>query len=335
MDESPRRSSTGLIFGKFLPPHRGHVFLVERGRAEVAELTVAVCSLAREPIPGELRFQWMRELCPGARVVHVTDENPSYPHEHEAFWQIWAETLLRAMGGRPPDVLFTSETYGDEMARRLGARHVLVDLQRVQVPIAASAIRTDPMLNWGFIPDCVRSYYLRRVVLIGSECTGKSTLAADLAAHYGTACAPEYGRIFVDAKAAPLVAADVDAIARGQIAGEEALARGANRILIQDTDLISTVVYSRHYFGGCPAWVESAARERLAQLYLLHHPDVPWVPDGLQRDRGDRREEMHGLFREALEDLGARYVDVMGGWEERRARAVRAVDGLLAEPPSA
>ncbi len=121
MEEIARRAGSGLIFGKFLPPHRGHVFLVEHALSRVERLTVAVCTLAREPIPGEVRFRWMQELAPAARVVHVTDENPQYPHEHERFWEIWRDTLLRAAGR--PDVLFTSEAYGDEMARWLGARH--------------------------------------------------------------------------------------------------------------------------------------------------------------------------------------------------------------------
>ncbi len=173
---------------------------------------------------------------------------------------------------------------------------------------------------------------LLRVVLTGSECTGKSTLASELAEHYRTVWVPEQSRAYLDAKGAPLVSADVEAIARAVIAAEEEAVRRAARLLILDTDLLSTVVYSRHYYGDCPPWVEAAARERRGHLYLLHHPDVPWVPDGLQRDIPDRRDYMHALFREALEAGGARYVDVRGDWEERRDRARRAIDALRAGP---
>jgi NadR type nicotinamide-nucleotide adenylyltransferase len=173
---------------------------------------------------------------------------------------------------------------------------------------------------------------LLRVVLTGSECTGKSRLASELAEHYRTVWVPEQSRAYLEAKGAPLVYADVEPIARAAIVAEEEAAPRAHGLLILDTDLLSTVVYSRHYYGYCPPWVEAAARERRGHLYLLHHPDVPWVPDGLQRDIPDRREHMHALFREALDERGARCVDIRGGWEERRARARRAIDALRARP---
>jgi len=173
---------------------------------------------------------------------------------------------------------------------------------------------------------------LLRVVLTGSECTGKTTLASELAEHYRTVWVPEQSRVYLDRKGAPLVYADVEAIARAVIAAEEEAVSRADRLLILDTDLLSTVVYSRAYYGDCPPWVEAAARERRGQLYLLHHPDVPWVADGLYRDVPDRREEMHALFRKALEAAGAHYLDIRGGWEERRARARRAIDARRAAP---
>ncbi len=167
-----------------------------------------------------------------------------------------------------------------------------------------------------------------RVVVTGSECTGKTTLARALAGHYGTVWVPEHARQFVRDKGAAPACEDVAAIARGQIALEDSRAAGAPTLLIQDTDLLSTVVYSRHYYGACPGWIEEALRGRLADLYLLAGIDVPWRPDGDQRDRGDRREEMQALFRRALEALGATKVEIEGPRAERLAAATRAVDRL-------
>ena len=170
-----------------------------------------------------------------------------------------------------------------------------------------------------------------RVVLIGSECTGKTTLAAELARRYRTVWVPESARVYAEAKHSPLGYEDVEGIASHHIAAAQAALPLASRLLILDSDLLATVLYSRHYYGDCPAWVERAARERLADLYLLHHPDVPWLPDPV-RDRGHRRQEVHALFRDALAGLGARVADARGGWEERRERAVRAIEAILAEP---
>lgn len=167
------------------------------------------------------------------------------------------------------------------------------------------------------------------VVVTGSECTGKTTLVQELAARSGAPCSTEYAREYLAAKAAPLVGDDVEAIARGQAEAEDAAVRAASGLVFKDTDLVSTVVYAHHYYGACPAWVEREAEARLADLYLLLHPDVPWVADGLFRDRPSDRALMHGLFSERLASLRARVVDVSGAWDERRALALRAVAALL------
>ena len=169
-----------------------------------------------------------------------------------------------------------------------------------------------------------------RVVVTGSECTGKTTLAAALAERYGTVWTPEFARRFVLEKGAPVERGDVEAIARGQIEIERQAAAAAPDLLIQDTDLLSTVVYSRHYYGDCPAWVERAARRRVGDLYLLAGIDVPWTADGAQRDRGDRREEMQELFRRALADCGLRFVEIEGSRADRLRAAAAAIDRLLA-----
>jgi NadR type nicotinamide-nucleotide adenylyltransferase len=167
-----------------------------------------------------------------------------------------------------------------------------------------------------------------RVVVTGSECTGKTTLAEALAEHYGTVWVPEFVRQYVAQRQAAPTFRDVEAIARGQIEVENKLAAETPDLLIQDTDLLSTVVYSRHYYGNCPGWIEYAMWERSAQLYLLAAIDVPWVPDGDQRDRGDRREEMQQLFRQALIDRRLRFVDICGSHERRLEVAVAAIDEL-------
>jgi NadR type nicotinamide-nucleotide adenylyltransferase len=169
---------------------------------------------------------------------------------------------------------------------------------------------------------------VRRVVVTGPESTGKTTLAARLAAHLGTVWTPEYARGYAEARAAPLDATDIEPIARGQRALEEDAVLRANRVLIQDTDLLSTCVYAEHYYGACPPSVRRALSP--PDLYLLLGIDVPWVPDP-QRDRGRMREHMHALFRDAVRASGAPCVEITGDWEERFRRAAEAVEGLLDE----
>ena len=173
----------------------------------------------------------------------------------------------------------------------------------------------------------------KRVVLIGPESTGKSWLAGELGALYGVPWSREYAREYVERHAAALAYGDVDAIGRGQEQLEDAaIARAvaeAAPLVVLDTDLVSTAVYSRHYYGDCPAWIEEAAARRLAELYLLHHVDVPWVAEENQREQPERRAELFERFRATLSASGARVTAIHGAWDERRRRAVLAIDGLL------
>lgn len=170
---------------------------------------------------------------------------------------------------------------------------------------------------------------MKRVVATGSECTGKTTLAEALATHYDTICVPEYARQFVIEKGAAPEYQDVNIIARGQIALEDEMASRASKVLIQDTDLLSTLVYCRHYYDTVPEWIEDDLCKRAGDLYLLCDIDIPWIPDGDQRDRGDRREEMHDLFRSALVDRKLDFRVIGGRQDERLKSAVSMVGSLL------
>jgi NadR type nicotinamide-nucleotide adenylyltransferase len=149
---------TGFLLGKFLPLHRGHMYLIEHARDRVDHLTVLVCSLKREPIPGTLRYQWVRELYPTVNVQHFAEDVPQYPEEHPDFWTIWLNVIRRFVP-TGPDLVFTSETYGDRLAEILGARHVCVDLERKTFPVSGTAVRDDPFAYWDFIPPPVQAYF--------------------------------------------------------------------------------------------------------------------------------------------------------------------------------
>ena len=168
----------------------------------------------------------------------------------------------------------------------------------------------------------------RRVVLTGSESTGKTTLTADLARHYDAVWVPEYARGYAAWKGAPLDAGDVEPIALGQIAVQDAALQRASRLLLLDTDLVSTAVYAGHYYGRCPDWVTQAVLVRRADLYLLCDIDIPWAADP-QRDRPHEREQLQALFDEALRSRNFPVVRIRGNWRERFDAARTAIDALL------
>jgi NadR type nicotinamide-nucleotide adenylyltransferase len=318
----------GLVIGKFLPYHAGHAHLIRTARAAVDELTVLVCSIDREPIDGKVRHAWVAGAHPECRVVHVAEEVPQAPEDHPDFWVIWIDLVRRYAGA--VDVVFTSEAYGDELAARLGARHVGVDRDRTTFPISGTAIRSDPMAQWAFIPPVVRSWYVRRVAIVGAESTGKTTLASQLAEAFDTAWVREYGREYcegIDARA--LVLEDFDAIGRGQIAAEDGGAAVANKVLICDTELWTTCTWSELIVGATPRWLAEEARKRRYALVLLLGEDVLWVNDGT-RVLEQRRVEHTRLLRATLNAAGQSYVELRGPFEGRRQRAVELIASLIA-----
>ncbi len=310
-----------------MPIHKGHQYLIDFALEQVDHLIILVGSLKSEPISGQLRFEWVKELYPQVDVRHLTDENPQYPHEHPLFWEIWTASI-RKLIPTGPDFVFTSEEYGVELARRLGATHRLCDLERAAVSISATEIRENPFQNWQYLPEPVRAYYAKRVVIYGPESTGKTTLAEQLAEHYNTIWVPEFARGYLDKKGAWVEPDDIPQIAEGQLQTEDMLARKANRLLICDTDLITTCIYSHHYFGECPESVSQRADERDYDLYLLMDIDVDWVEDW-QRPDPTNRQYFFDKFKSELEKRGRNYLVISGTYERRFNRAISAIDSLF------
>ncbi len=309
----------GLVLGKFLPPHAGHLYLIEHALRCVERLTVVVGTLARETLPGALRFAWMTELCPDATVVHLTDENPQDPSEHPEFWAIWKASIQRVVP-EPIDVVFASEAYGARLAHDHGARFIPVDPGRTIVPISGTAIRDAPLANWQYLPAPVRAHYAKRVCIVGAESTGKSTLAAALANHYQTTLVPEYARTYLEALGRAPLASDMPVIAINQLASEDVLARSCNRVLICDTDARVTRLWSDALFGACDPVVEHLAQRRY-DLTIATGPDLPFEPDPI-RYLPEQRDAFHARIDFA--DLV-----VTGDRETRLRTACAAIDQLL------
>ena len=328
--ESSARAGRGMILGKFMPPHLGHQFLIDFGRHYVEDLTVLVCTRACEPIPGEVRWQWIKEMYAhtNVRLIHVTDDLPQTPDEHPDFWRIWHDVICDHMP-EGIDYVFASEEYGFKLAEVLDAKFIPVDRARELVPVSATAIRQDAIANWHYLPICVRPHYLKRVCLFGPESTGKTTLAARLAEHFQTVWVSEHARPLLDHKEGVCDARDIAFIARGQVAAEDALARQANRVLICDTDPLLTCVWSQMLFGDVPAWLERMARDRRYDLYLLTDIDVPWVDDG-QRYLPHNRRRFFEQCEKTLQGLQRPYVTLRGDWDQRFVHAVAMVEDVLA-----
>ena len=151
--------STALVLGKFLPPHRGHRYLAEEARRHADEVIVCLLANSAETIPVALRHAWLQAILPWATVRSTVADHP-IDYDDPAIHDLWAATIRETIAPASVDVLVTSErAYGGEIARRLGARHVLLDPERRRFPISGSAIRADPGANLQWLDEPVRGWY--------------------------------------------------------------------------------------------------------------------------------------------------------------------------------
>ncbi|TVQ41219.1 MAG: transcriptional regulator [Spirochaetaceae bacterium] len=225
----------GVILGRFMPPHNGHRYLIDFGRHVADELTVFLCSLPRDPIPGELRLRWMKELFPSVRLVHVTEENPNANKAQPGAVRIWAAAITRSML-HGVDYVFASEHYGFDLSLELGAAFVPVDPSRSLFPVSASAVRAAPMTYWDYLPEPVRPYFVRRVCIAGNDVGQRVALGRALAEHFKTIFAGDYAAFWQEHVDREPTAADLPLLLRAQAASEGALARQAQRLLFVTTD---------------------------------------------------------------------------------------------------
>ncbi|KAB7729959.1 AAA family ATPase [Rudanella paleaurantiibacter] len=319
--------SHGLVFGKFMPVHAGHLALIDFALKQCERLTVSMSVTPDDPISPALRERWLRALLadrPGVEVVVVDDDfhDPALPL-YEAT-KSWARFIRQ----RFPDVdaFFCSEAYGAPLSEHLQRPCILFDPQRVGVPVSATQIRTHPYRYWEFIPVVVRPYFTKRVCLYGPESVGKTTTGRQLADHYQTAFVHEVARDLITDNAFSLD--DIVKIGHAQSQAVLQAMERANKVLICDTDVITTGLYSEIYLNEVPPVLAELEAQVPYDLYFLLDIDVPWVADGL-RDLGHRRQEMFDRFKAALDRRNIAYVRVSGDWATRWQTLTDAIDALL------
>lgn len=343
------RPEHGLVLGKFYPPHAGHHHLIRTAEAGCERLTVLVSHATVESIPLATRMAWIQEAHPGARVIGTVDDVHMDLND-EAIWQAHVDIFKAAVPERI-DALFTSESYGPELARRLGAAHVEVDQDRGAFPISGTKVRADPAGSWDYLEGPVRAGLALRVVALGAESTGTTTLAEALAAHYRerggvwsrTRSVGEYGRDYSEVLLRALQAENPEAtwddvrfttedfplIAQRQNELEEREARLGGPVLFCDTDAFATSIWHERYLGGRNPDVEVLAGAIDHDLYLLtDHEGVPFEDDGLRSDE-HLRPWMTARFEGELERTGRRWIKLRGPHEQRLKEAVEAVDALI------
>jgi HTH-type transcriptional repressor of NAD biosynthesis genes len=319
----------GLVIGKFMPLHQGHIALIRFAAAHCDELIVSMSHTPHDPIDAQLRFSWIREhfkndphIKPALIADDFDDESLLLPERTSR----WAAVMRRVYP--PIDILFSSESYGEPFAISLGVTYQAFDPARARVPVSATLIRKHPFAYWEYIPPEVRPYFVKKICLYGPESTGKSTIATLMAKRYNTVSVPEVARELITSNDFSID--DIIRIGHAQTQRVMDQAGVANKLLFCDTDVITTQIYSQHYLQAIPPVLYELEKQITYDAYILLAADVEWVADGL-RDLGHQRQAMFDIFKQALDERGIRYTLVRGDYQEREAQVAAVADRLLSD----
>ncbi len=323
--------TTGLVLGKFAPLHRGHQYLIETARSQVGRLYVLVYEdegLSKAPLT--TRARWVRYLYPDVTVIEGHG-SPTCTGMDEQTKRTQDEYLRKV--ARDNDVRFThffaSEKYVEHVAAALGATPVMVDQERLREPISATRIRDNPHGMKAWLHPYVYRDLVEKVVFLGAESTGKSTLAARLAEVYQTTHVPEYGRAYWlenrDA-AGKLGALDMVAIAAGHRMMEDMACEVANRYCFIDTNALTTRLFARAYGVETPLllsyWADQCV-SRYRHVFVCD-TDIPYEQDGTRGSVVGQAYQQQAVIND-LYHRGIEYHLLRGTVEKRVAQVVAAL----------
>lgn len=329
-----KKYKNGLVLGKFLPPHRGHIYLIDTA-IENSENVHVICSHNKEQqIPGDLRVNVIREIYkdnPNVTVYSVRDDGlPQYDHECETldeFYSHWVPLVYNTV--REIDVVFTSEKYGDDFSKYLGVKHHLVDIDRKKYPVSGTHIRTNPFQNWEFIPNEIRSFFVKRIALMGPESVGKSTLTKKLSKYFDTQFVEEYGRTVYERNGNKVNISDFIPISKGRQEIENEKIKLANKLLFCDTEDITTYLFSKMYYPENCSYVEGWFKNEISRkpkydIYILLKPDCDFIQDGTRSFQNSRWEHYYSIRNELIRNE-CDYIEIGGDWDNRFSQSVKII----------
>ncbi|AOT69000.1 multifunctional transcriptional regulator/nicotinamide-nucleotide adenylyltransferase/ribosylnicotinamide kinase NadR [Geosporobacter ferrireducens] len=339
-------NSVGFIGGKFLPLHMGHVYAIVKAACMCDELYVvlsyskardaALCKdLKVKEMSREIRHRWLTQLTRDMENVRVIKVEDTYDSDETYNWEEGAWQIKKAIG-KPINYIFSSENSYGEIFTRLypEAKHVVIDSARHRYPISATKIRAEGVYkHWEMLPDFVRSYFIKKVVIVGTESCGKSTLTQYLAKLYNTTYVEEYGRTICEELGGyeDILTKDIfSQIAYKHKVLEYEAYKKANKVVFIDTEAIVTQYYSELCLGESNPVVDSVAEDQDYDLWIYLEPDVQWVNDGLRTYGEEKtRHENNLKLKEMLKNRKIEFVSVRGTYIERLNKSVDLVNKLL------
>lgn len=329
-----KRYKSGLVLGKFFPPHKGHIYLIDNAIENSEKVHVIVCHNTKQNIPGILRVEALKEIYKNNQNVMIysgdDSDMPQYDYECQTldeFYSYWVPFVYKHIDKL--DVVFTSEDYGDDFAKYLGIQHHLVDKERKKYPISGTKIRTNPLENWKFIPNEIKPYFVKRIVLMGPESVGKSTLTINLAKYFETNYVEEWGRTVFENNGNSISINDFIPISKVRQEIEDIKIKESNKLLFCDTEDITTYLFSKMYYPESYQQIESYFLKVLDKkenydLYLLLKPDCEGVQDGT-RQFLEERVEHYEQIKQELVNRKCNFFEIEGDWNKRLLDSIKII----------
>ena len=326
----------GFLTGSFRPMHKGHMALIDFAKSNCDELTILITTLPDEVIPYKYRLKWVLSTYLDDPKVQIVADNINEPDIKgdglSGWWGMYVKTKYGHF-----DRVFTSEDYGDVFAKAMGAEHWRFDQSRNIVPVSATLIRQRPLKYWDYINNFAKDYFVKKIAIVGTESTGKTTMCKQLAEHFNTVWVPEMGRELIP-DSGQCTIEDLKLVASEHAKSIIRYSRLANKILFIDTDLTITKSYSEFLFGETlkvEPWIEKAND---IDFYMYLTNDAPYFDDGtrMEKERRDKLDENHQKL--LIEKVGkeisffhwlSRTKGDQEKYDERLDYAIQSIDSFI------
>lgn len=321
-----------FVFGKFLPFHKGHEAMINFALSKCDFLTVLVCCSDKENIPDTVRKSWIEKTFEKQKNVEVKTFNyleselPNTSETSKEVSEIWADIFKKQL----PDYSFliTSEEYGIFVAACMNIQHIAFDIPKKLFPVSATAVRSDVFANWKFLPDSVKPDFAIKVVILGTESTGKTTLTEKLSKHFNCSLVLEAAREII-ANSNNFSFDDLHLVATEHANRIDKTILADSPLVIIDTDIHTTKSYSRFTFEKELEISADIYNSNRANIYLYLNNDVEYLQDGTRLSEAERNL-LDLSHRQVLTDHNIDIVEINGNWEQRFEKAVEQINRQIA-----
>lgn len=320
-----------FVFGKFLPFHKGHEAMINFALKKCDFLTVLVCCSDKENITANTRQKWIEKTFENQNEIEIKSfhylesELPNTSDSSKEVSKIWSAKFKKLFPDY--DFVITSEEYGNYVASFMGIKHIAFDIPKQLFPISATAVRNDIFTNWNFLPDSVKPSFVIKIVVLGTESTGKTILTERLANYFKCSLVNEAGRDLIP-NSNSFGFDELHLVASEHAKRIDKAVLDHSPLIIIDTDIHITKSYARFVFNKELEVDDEIYNSNKADLYIYLNNDVEHQQDGTRLDKSNR-DLLDLSHRTILREKNIKFVEIEGDWEQRFKRTKKEIELII------